>query len=467
MGLYEHFPYTNFHELNLDWLLLQVKKLREDLNALAGDLDPDAIKQAIYDYLHDHPDIFPFVTPQMFGAVADGTADDTEAIQDAIDAGIDVYFPTDHGEVYKVTQTIDIKAPCKKLYGAGSARGTANAGVIKREYATVGETGQAAAMFRIGAGNQGVHINNLRFILGTEGGANNSGVALDAETFTFTDKDIYITSCSFVDASEAIRFYGRGLSVFDCSFGSCSVAAVINGDTASDTYETRAIRFERTRFHAMTGDFAVKVMSGHSYGFRMVDCLADRWLHGLIYAAQQANNWLISGNTAQQVYRASGADVLIRLEGGADNCAISNNIFRSTETGNGRISHHIYISGPVTGCRISGNIIDGSHLSPIRISGSGATAGVVIEGNEIQQVADAANTQYAAIQINNASQVGYVIANNSLAGRQGSVNRLLSGSNVGALKYSTISGNVCGAIPAAAYDAASCQVTGNVVTLPM
>ena len=27
MALFEHFPYTNFHELNLDWLLQQVKTL--------------------------------------------------------------------------------------------------------------------------------------------------------------------------------------------------------------------------------------------------------------------------------------------------------------------------------------------------------------------------------------------------------------------------------------------------------
>lgn len=26
MGLFEHFPYTNYHELNLDWLVEQVKK---------------------------------------------------------------------------------------------------------------------------------------------------------------------------------------------------------------------------------------------------------------------------------------------------------------------------------------------------------------------------------------------------------------------------------------------------------
>ena len=40
------------------------------------------------------------VTPQMFGAIADGEADDTQAIQDALNAGSKVYLPEG---VYKVT----------------------------------------------------------------------------------------------------------------------------------------------------------------------------------------------------------------------------------------------------------------------------------------------------------------------------------------------------------------------------
>ena len=35
-----------------------------------------------------------YVTPQMFGAVGDGVADDTEAIKQAIASGVDVYFPS-------------------------------------------------------------------------------------------------------------------------------------------------------------------------------------------------------------------------------------------------------------------------------------------------------------------------------------------------------------------------------------
>lgn len=34
MGLFEHFPYTNFHELNLDWIIQAVKDLDEKVNSI-------------------------------------------------------------------------------------------------------------------------------------------------------------------------------------------------------------------------------------------------------------------------------------------------------------------------------------------------------------------------------------------------------------------------------------------------
>ena len=34
MGLYEHFPYSNYHELNLDWILSKVKELQTDIDEI-------------------------------------------------------------------------------------------------------------------------------------------------------------------------------------------------------------------------------------------------------------------------------------------------------------------------------------------------------------------------------------------------------------------------------------------------
>ena len=60
------------------------------------------------------------VTPQMFGAVADGLADDTAAVRAAIDSGSAVYFPKG---TYLITDTITINGGVR-LYGAGIAVAT-------------------------------------------------------------------------------------------------------------------------------------------------------------------------------------------------------------------------------------------------------------------------------------------------------------------------------------------------------
>ena len=463
MALYEWLPYTNFHEINLDWMIRKIKAIEDQL----GDLDPEAIQKAVNEYLEAHPELFPFVIPQMFGAVADGEADDTAAIQRAVDAGIDVYFPTDHGEIYKISAPIQInRGKARKLYGAATARGTASAGVIKRVYDSAQDNSQSAAMFRLGPGVEGIHFANLRFILG-DGDDANSGVFLDAKTFKQQDKDVYIRNCSFKNAYEAIQFDGRGLTVVSSSFGSCSTAAVITWDSSlgTDLFGSRAIKFDSCRFHAMTGAYAVRVDSGHAYGLQMINCLADRWLHGLIYAAETAYNWMVSGCTTQQAYRAAGAECLIRLEGGAEDCNISDNIFRCSSTGSGPLNNLIYMSGDVTGCVISSNVFDNTHQSAVRISGGGNTAGNVISNNTFMRNGDADNSTYAMIQINNMTQKGYVISGNTCAGAAGTITRLLASSNVGALTFSTILGNVCGSIPTAGYTAANCQVTGNVANL--
>ena len=62
------YPYTNFHELNLDWILQKVKEVDNRVNSLVTSEGN-------------------FVTPEQYGAVADGQADDTAAINSAVNSG--------------------------------------------------------------------------------------------------------------------------------------------------------------------------------------------------------------------------------------------------------------------------------------------------------------------------------------------------------------------------------------------
>lgn len=82
------------------------------------------IKTSITDYLNAHPELtttvqdgaiteqkldkillskLSFVTPQMFGAVGDGNADDTAALQSALDTGKSLFIPEGR---YKITKTL-------------------------------------------------------------------------------------------------------------------------------------------------------------------------------------------------------------------------------------------------------------------------------------------------------------------------------------------------------------------------
>ena len=55
------------------------------------------------------------ITPQMYGAVGDGVADDTEAVRTAISSGCDVFFPAG---TYKISETISVPNYAR-IFGAG------------------------------------------------------------------------------------------------------------------------------------------------------------------------------------------------------------------------------------------------------------------------------------------------------------------------------------------------------------
>lgn len=88
MGLFENFPYTNFHELNLDWIIKTVQELGNDVRNFESQM-----QEYVYTYLNKWVnDNFLDVASLTGGSVniaafaphADGKTDDSEAFNRAI-----------------------------------------------------------------------------------------------------------------------------------------------------------------------------------------------------------------------------------------------------------------------------------------------------------------------------------------------------------------------------------------------
>lgn len=74
MAIFDNFPYTNIHDLNLDWLIKTVKKVYDKTETVdQAVLEVENLTNEIKDM---------FITPEMFGAIGDGTTDDSQALQD-------------------------------------------------------------------------------------------------------------------------------------------------------------------------------------------------------------------------------------------------------------------------------------------------------------------------------------------------------------------------------------------------
>lgn len=82
----------------------------EDINTKLGKID--TLEQDVNKLNNEKVDKanLVYVTPQMFGAVGDGVADDTAAVQAALNNGGLIYFPAGR---YKVTNQLTATNPCK------------------------------------------------------------------------------------------------------------------------------------------------------------------------------------------------------------------------------------------------------------------------------------------------------------------------------------------------------------------
>ena len=120
MGLYDQFPYTNFHELNLDWILNNMKAVMEKVGRISGDID-NSVKEYI-DKLIDSGEFTDLIkgffvdttdNAVVHGADNTGVKDCTAIINNLLSTRGSCYLPNG---IYMVSDSVVIPSYAR-LYG--------------------------------------------------------------------------------------------------------------------------------------------------------------------------------------------------------------------------------------------------------------------------------------------------------------------------------------------------------------
>lgn len=265
MSIFNEFPYTNIHELNLDWLIKAVKEAVTTIEHI-GDNWEEKVKEDVDQWLTDHPEatttipdgsitinkfsnplklmtMKDYVTPEMYGAIGDGVTDDTAAVQSAVNTGMPVALLN----LYKVSQQI---TDVSRLFNLCDDR----AGIIWAD-----NIGGYSNLMTLST-TRPVYISDVILNFGTQNTLRHSITAENA-AFVFMDNcvitggygyalkitganNIYITNTDFKEITGASgnpggAIYGQSfhdLIVTGCSFKNIDDHAVYCAGDASDIY---------------------------------------------------------------------------------------------------------------------------------------------------------------------------------------------------------------------------------------
>lgn len=316
-----NYPYTNFHRLNLDWIVSKIEQIER------GDYTPVN---------------FQIANVRDYGAVGNGIEDDTAAITNAANSGLPVYFPVG---MYNISRPITPSAEGQMFFGAGwgsiiiySGSSAFDCNSIPKIYITNlaineddahREANYAIANMR--GQYSGVHRVQIAAYHGIEHGAN-AGIVSD---------------CMIRCVGNGIKIYNgdNTETVENCIIGSYDFAATpdsgdgilietgacVNLKTVSTLLKGNGVRF--------TGTF---------FSFNAIQCWFDNCNNGIVFAAgsvtnrTRVNNCWFSSRSCD-VYIAGDVSGLwfdncefykagtraIRGETGANinNCNITNSLF--------------------------------------------------------------------------------------------------------------------------------------------
>lgn len=126
MGVFDHFPYTNFHELNLDWILKHFKEFIAELSELEDwraqhEQDYEELKKIVDDIEQGiFPDqvyqkLYKWLQANMFDIIGNMVKFITVTIND--NGYIVIKYPSQWNEIIFNTTGLDINVEMQPEYG--------------------------------------------------------------------------------------------------------------------------------------------------------------------------------------------------------------------------------------------------------------------------------------------------------------------------------------------------------------
>lgn len=360
------------------------------------------IMQAIEDIAGDTIPISDYVTPDMFGAVGDGLADDTEALQKAIDSGKNVCLLMD--KIYLVTNTIHLKAISPSSISE-NGRQRVSRTIFAKAYTDYSNPNSNISckianpdfpVFAIDSGRwtmQNIYVNCENQATG------NQDITFIKTNMEGVDVDFNMLDCRIANGKLLADFTGRGFLLRDSIIIGFQQLIDIKWKTENtdiyhnDTTGQRAIRILGNRFHSVnaTNPF-ITLTSGNAYGLQFIDNEFDRGFSNLLLCKTAPYNWMIANNNITGMREANEA--LMRFQAGANNIMITNN-------------HIAQPMEPVSG----GNI---KFRYFIRFDADTEVVGAVIANNMVDEIPNGALVYLPKSEsdTNSARLKGCVISNN-------------------------------------------------------
>ncbi|WP_116951858.1 glycosyl hydrolase family 28-related protein [Jiangella endophytica] len=380
----------------------------------------------------------PVLTPQQFGAVGDGVADDTAAIQAAINAARSqlnkiVVLPPG---LYKVTSTIVVGDHEYETPGEHLNR------FVLRGYGMFGEESSKITFHHDGVGIRweaslgGIHGIAFDAPVKT---ANNVGIHVARNSANTDDTDVTIVECSFLRFQRAIESVGRGFLFTKNKVAVCTTGITISwpageipgGEVHKLPYGLRKWLITDNHFHtnfdaivfngAPDGDFRGAVISNN-----LLD-IGRRLFKGSL------TNSTISGNVVEN----GNGNAIIEIDSGGHNLTITGNVIGGFDTTPGAHEPPIYAISFVAGVTatnvtISANTFNWLRGSPIGFAGSADK--ISITDNSFDHYNLANTAVHGAVRVQGDATrfaiVGNVISANRNAGLPIRVDGTMSQSNV-------------------------------------